>query len=402
MNKIKVPDGWKIQKLGETTEVINGRAYKLSEWEKFGIPVIRLQNLTQRGGNFYYSTLELPEKQYCQKGDLLFMWSASFGPYLWWGDKAIYHYHIWKMVPKAESVDKQFLYFYLEQKTDEWKKNTSGMAMLHLTKKGIEKTDLTIPPLPEQQKIASILTSVDDVIEKIQSQINKLQDLKEGTMNELLTRGIGHTEFKDSPVGKIPKEWEVFLLDQIATKITDGEHQTPKRSNDGFYLLSARNIQNGFISLDNVDYIPESEYKRINKRVCPRENDILISCSGSVGRCALVPKGLQFSMVRSVAIVQLIDEVCVPSFLFQAISSPFVQDQIKKMLSQQAQANLFQSHIKSIKVILPSIPEQLKIASILSSIDKTIEEKQRKLEQTKNLKKSLMQDLLTGKVRVQV
>ena len=100
MSEMVVPDGWGVKRLGETTEVINGRAYKLTEWEDSGTPVIRLQNLTQRGGVFYYSTLKLPEKQYCQNGDLLFMWSASFGPLVWWGDTAIYHYHIWKMIPK--------------------------------------------------------------------------------------------------------------------------------------------------------------------------------------------------------------------------------------------------------------------------------------------------------------
>jgi type I restriction enzyme S subunit len=146
---------------------------------------------------------------------------------------------------------------------------------------------------------------VDEVIEKTQSQINKLQDLKKGTMNELLTKGIGHTEFKDSPVGKIPKGWRVVNLEQISTKITDGEHQTPNRSSSGFYLLSARNIQNGFIALNDVDFIPEDEYQRISNRVLPKENDILISCSGSVGRCSLVPKGLQFSMVRSVVLISV-------------------------------------------------------------------------------------------------
>ena len=69
--------------LGNIVQVINGRAYKLSEWEDEGTPVIRLQNLTQRGGTFYYSNLPLPEKHYCNKGDLLFMWSASFGPHIW-------------------------------------------------------------------------------------------------------------------------------------------------------------------------------------------------------------------------------------------------------------------------------------------------------------------------------
>jgi type I restriction enzyme S subunit len=183
----KIPKGWEVKQLGETTEVINGRAYKLTEWEETGTPVIRLQNLTQRGGDFYYSTMNLPDKQYCHKGDLLFMWSASFGPYIWWGDKAIYHYHIWKMVPKKGKIDKQFLYFYLQQKTDEWKKNTSGMAMLHLTKQGIEETNVTIPPLSEQERIASILSSIDNNIEDKKRKLEQTKSLKKSLMQDLLT-----------------------------------------------------------------------------------------------------------------------------------------------------------------------------------------------------------------------
>jgi type I restriction enzyme S subunit len=80
-------DDWEEVALGDVAEIINGRAYKLSEWETSGTPVIRLQNLTQRGGDFYFSNLVLPEKQYCTKGDLLYMWSATFGPHIWWGEK---------------------------------------------------------------------------------------------------------------------------------------------------------------------------------------------------------------------------------------------------------------------------------------------------------------------------
>jgi type I restriction enzyme S subunit len=129
---------WDEMPLGDIAEVINGRAYQLSEWEESGTPVIRLQNLTQRGGNFYYSNLCLPEKQYCNKGDLLYMWSATFGPHIWWGEKAIFHYHIWKIEPK-EQIDKRFLFYLLDAKTQEWKAAGSGMAMIHLTTPAVRK-----------------------------------------------------------------------------------------------------------------------------------------------------------------------------------------------------------------------------------------------------------------------
>ena len=183
----RIPKSWEVTELKNTTEVINGRAYKLTEWEDSGIPVIRLQNLTQKGGKFYFSNLKLPEKQYCFKDDLLFMWSASFGPYLWWGDKAIYHYHIWKMVPNESRLNKMFLYIYLLKITDKWKSATSGMAMQHLTKSGIEEQKIILPSLSEQRKISKVINSIQTQIEVASYKLTNLKNLKNSLMQDLLT-----------------------------------------------------------------------------------------------------------------------------------------------------------------------------------------------------------------------
>ena len=266
----------------------------------------------------------------------------------------------------------------------------------------LRETQFLVPPLPEQKKIASILTSVDEVIETTQKQIDKLQDLKKATMNELLTKGIGHTEFKDSELGRIPKSWEVKKVEEVSTRITDGEHQTPKRSESGYFLLSARNIRDGYISTRDVDYVPQEEFEKLSKRITPSEGDVLISCSGSVGRCALVPQNFEFAMVRSVAIVKPNRSLIYPEFLKSCIESELVQDQIKQELSQSAQPNLFQANIKRLRVPFPVISEQKKIFTMFESVQNKIILHNHKLSQTQSLKKSLMQDLLTGKVRVQV
>ncbi|WP_417214866.1 restriction endonuclease subunit S [Alcanivorax sp.] len=262
--------------------------------------------------------------------------------------------------------------------------------------------EFQFPPLHEQKKIAAILSSVDDVIEKTRAQIDKLKDLKTGMMQELLTKGIGHTAFKDSPVGRIPEGWDVVKMDDVCTKITDGEHQTPKRSSEGYFLLSARNIRDGYLALDNVDYVPKEEYQRISRRVFPMPGDILVSCSGSIGRTVVVPKGIEFAMVRSVAILQPRRDLVDPAFLAIQISSTLIQSQIEKSLSQLAQANLFQAPIKALVAVIPPIKEQVQIARIVTAINEKIRIKLVQLESHGRLKKALMQDLLTGKVRVNV
>lgn len=183
----EIPNDWDVLTLDNAVDFINGRAYGIHEWETNGVPVIRLQNLTGRGGDYYYSNLSLPEKQYCNKGDLLFMWSATFGPVIWWGEKAIYHYHIWKVECKNKT-DKAFLYFTLDDMTEKLKRgSSSGGTMLHVTKGKMESTEIIFPPKNEQVSISNVLSDMDKELEALEQRLNKTQQLKQGMMQELLT-----------------------------------------------------------------------------------------------------------------------------------------------------------------------------------------------------------------------
>lgn len=182
----EIPARWEVVPQGSEATFFNGRAYKLTEWEETGTPVIRLQNLTGSGDKYYYSNLVLPEHQYVLKGDLLFMWSATFGPYIWWGDKAIYHYHIWK-IECSERLDKGFMYYSLLRLTAAMKGKTHGSTMMHLTKAGMEKNPMVLPPIEEQARIAEVLSSVDSKIELLTTRQSQFQTLKRGLMQKLLT-----------------------------------------------------------------------------------------------------------------------------------------------------------------------------------------------------------------------
>ena len=182
-----VPDGWKITRQGDAAKFINGRAYKLTEWEKEGTPVIRLQNLTGRGNEFYYSKLDLPDHQYCKSGDLLYMWSATLGPKFWKGPKAIFHYHIWKMEPLLD-FDPRFSFWTLRYLTEEAIGSSRGVAgMLHITKGMMEAFTVQIPSPEAQRKISSQLDKLEEcrrsLIAESQSQINRLQSLKSSLLD---------------------------------------------------------------------------------------------------------------------------------------------------------------------------------------------------------------------------
>ncbi|MCU9922963.1 restriction endonuclease subunit S [Aeromonas caviae] len=186
----QIPEDWEVVSLGDASQFINGRAYALHEWESSGVPVIRLQNLTGRGDEYYYSNLQLPERQYCDFGDLLFMWSATFGPVIWKGSKAIYHYHIWKIECKGGN-NKTFLFYLLGDMTERLKNNSSsGGTMLHLTKEKMESTKTISPSVEEQTAIGNVLSDMDSELNTLEQKLAKARDLKQGMMQQLLTGRI--------------------------------------------------------------------------------------------------------------------------------------------------------------------------------------------------------------------
>ncbi|GAH50198.1 unnamed protein product, partial [marine sediment metagenome] len=139
----------------------------------------------------------------------------------------------------------------------------------------------------------------------------------------------------------LPEGWEWCHIDDIAFKVTDGEHATPLRADKGFYLLSARNVTNQGINLSNVDYVGEHEYNRIRRRCDPDIDDILISCSGSVGRVCLVDKSNTYVMVRSAALIKPSLKDIYSKYVCYCLRSNLVQNQIIIKSRQMAQANLF-------------------------------------------------------------
>ena len=164
-----LPSGWTSAHLSDLTQVLNGRAYKKSELLPEGTPVLRVGNLFT-SNQWYYSDLDLDEDKYCEEGDLIYAWSASFGPFIWRGPKVIYHYHIWKLSLFSETdLRKQFLYNVLLQKTQDIKNAGHGISMVHLTKKKMEQLIVPLPPLAEQHRIVAKINELMGLIDRLEN-----------------------------------------------------------------------------------------------------------------------------------------------------------------------------------------------------------------------------------------
>lgn len=154
-------DGWVERRLEEVCELVNGRAYKKHEMLHSGkYPLLRVGNFFT-SKDWYYSDLELDSEKYCDRGDLLYAWSASFGPRIWDGGKTIFHYHIWKVLPKLGLVHKQFLFYLLQWDVEEIKRaHGTGTTMIHVSKGSMEARVLPIPPLDAQPQISAALDAL--------------------------------------------------------------------------------------------------------------------------------------------------------------------------------------------------------------------------------------------------
>ncbi|MDA8634761.1 restriction endonuclease subunit S [Rhodobacteraceae bacterium] len=240
-----------------------------------------------------------------------------------------------------------------------------------------ELYEIPIPPLPEQKKIASILTSVDEVIETTQKQIDKLQDLKKATMNELLTKGIGHTEFKDSELGRIPKSWEIYRLGEIA------------HFQRGHDITAAERIKGEF------PVVSSSGVSGYHNKPTTKAPGVVVGRKGSIGTVHFLESDF-WAHDTSLFVKN-----------FFSNNEKFVYYlccwlDLQQYGTKSGAPSLNRNDIHPIKLKIPPLFEQKEISKILSDFEKTIEKKKNKLTQTQSLKKSLMQDLLTGKVRVQV
>ena len=175
--------GWRKVALEVNATLLNGRAYKQDELLDSGkYPVLRVGNFFSNRV-WYYSDLELDDDKYCDNGDLLYAWSASFGPQIWNGGKVIYHYHIWKVLV-GEAYNRQFLCKLLEYATESLMGDTHGIAMMHLTKSGMEKTEFIVPPIERQEQFAAFVEQADKSKVAVQKALDEAQLLFDSLMQK--------------------------------------------------------------------------------------------------------------------------------------------------------------------------------------------------------------------------
>ncbi len=210
-----LPEGWATARLSDLVRVLNGRAYKKTELLDSGTPVLRVGNLFT-SKKWYYSNLELGDDKYCDAGDLIYAWSASFGPFIWQGPRVIYHYHIWKLpFFSGTDIDKQFLYLFLQQKTREIKDAGHGISMVHMTKEKMEQLVIPFPPLAEQHRIVARVDELMTLCDRLEA----ARKQRETTRDRLTASSLARLNQPD-PDGETFKADAARILQALAPLTT--------------------------------------------------------------------------------------------------------------------------------------------------------------------------------------
>jgi type I restriction enzyme S subunit len=391
----KIPKNWRIVKLNELIDIHDSKRIPLSEMERIN----RKGVYPYCGANGVLDYID----DYIFEGEFILF--AEDGGYYGKFENSCYlmngkfwvnnHAHILK-AKKNKSINQFLLYMlnFLDLLS-----YVVGSTRVKLNQEYLKQIKVFYPPLPEQQKIAEIVGTVDKAVDMVDQAIEKTERLKKGLMQELLTKGIGHKEFKDSETGKIPKQWEIVEIKDIGKVFTG---KTPSTSESIYWNGNVPFItpedMTGRKYVDNTNrYVTEEGVSQIGKLL--PENTVLVVCIGStVGKVALARKECVSN--QQINAILCNDEV-INDFIYYSVS--FRSSILRKYSGVAAVPIIKKSLFETFKISLPKeIEEQQKIAEILSTVDKKIDMEKKRKEKLERIKKGLMQDLLTGRRRVKV
>ena len=411
----RVPEGWKLLQLGDVANISSGGTPSRSNPANYigEIPWVKSGEVNQRKVSFTEEkiseqALKSSSAKWVKSGSVLVaMYGATAGKVAKLLIDATINQAIAAVCSYKEEAANDFLFHAMEFNAARLLNTVQGSGQPNLSGQLVKELKVPIPPLPEQKKIASILTSVDEVIENTQKQIDKLQDLKKATMNELLTKGIGHTEFKDGELGRIPKSWKIVTIDSVTSSIKSGLSRRLSSQDIGIPVINSGNIVSRGLDTKELKYWYLDDPQGANiENYLLQDGDILLNFINSV------------SQIGKSCIYKSIGRDCIyTTNLFcirvgKKISSSFLhslmrQEKFRKEISLITkpavnQASFTKEDLSNLIILLPTLEEQNLIMKSLDAIDENIINHHHKLETFQSIKKSLMQELLTGKVRVQI
>jgi len=402
----KIPKDWKIVELKEVTERITDnmtkekiKASPKKEYVLYSIPAYHAQQKPE----LIKSEKIGSTKFFVKFGDVLFGRINPKVPKVWLveHDFALASTEFIVLRPNKNKTVSRFVYYLLQ--TNRMFKLSIAMgkgavpSRLRTDIRSFMRIKIPLPSLSEQKKVAEVLSCVDLAIEKVDKAIARAERLKKGLMQHLLTKGIGHKEFKQTPIGKIPKDWEIVKVKELGEVVTG---TTPSTSVKEYWNGKCPFVTPADFTENKYVYRTERTVteKGVKKgRLIPKDSVLVVCIGSTLGKVAMAHRECITNQQINAIIC---NNKANPHYVYYIMD--LKKDELRSWAGITAKPIVKKSLFENFMIPLPYLSEQQKIAEILSSIDKILQLKREKKEKLVRMKRRLMDLLLTGRVRVSV
>lgn len=394
-----IPEEWDIKQLSDISEVIMGQSPDSDTYNDDGDGIPFFQGKTEFG------RISPIVRKWCTKPtkiakplDILISVRAPVGEVNINIDEACIGRGLAAI--RERNSNYKFIFYYIQSIKEKLNSSAQGSTFTAINSGDLKQLKAIVPPLKEQQKIAEILSTVDSQIDDTDKLIEKTKELKKGLMQRLLTKGIGHRSFKMTEIGEIPVEWEI--RNNFINIFSGFGFKLNEYVDDGIPLVRINNVTHGKILNEDWRYLPNS-YRDIYKEYMLKKGDILLALNRPItrGKLKICVLNMESSILyQRVGKLVMDESLYYPIFFYYYIQSSIFMKKLEAGLVGSDQPYIKNSEFKEMKFAIPSIEEQKQIAKILMSVDIQIEKYENKKGKLEELKKGLMQQLLTGKIRV--
>jgi type I restriction enzyme S subunit len=301
-----------------------------------------------------------------------------------------------------EDVDTEFLFYQLLKNEEKFRSLKQTGTQGNLNTSLVGETYISLPPFKEQRAIVGVLSLIDSAIELTDQVIVKTEQLKRGLMQQLLTHGIGHTEYKNTSIGLLPEEWSVVPCSEVCREITVGIVVTPAKYyvRSGVPCLRSFNVKENEIEPRDLVYISK-ESNEFHKKSIIHSGEIVAVRTGKTGVASVVPQSFDGANCVDLIIMRPNGTV-EANFLSWFLNSNVVKTQVRAGETGSVQKHFNIEMVKKLAIALPSIPEQKRISAILSTLNEKLKIEQKEKAQLEKIKSGIMDLLLSGNVRIKV
>lgn len=416
---------WKYSDIGMGLKLTCGFPFASQYFSSdHGFPLIRIRDILQSKIETYYDGI-IPPGYLIRKDDILIGMDGDFHVVKWKNEDALLNQRVLKVdVQNNTQLSLDFVYFWLQPYVKKINDLTAATTVKHLSTKDIFKAKGYLPSRKVQQKIATILTSIDTAIEKTEALIEKYQQIKSGLMHDLFTRGVlpnGQLRptreqapelYQETKIGWIPREWgDPILLEDLLADVSNNLRSGPF----GSALLKSELVEDGipFLGIDNIHverfesnfkrYVTKKKFLELSK-YSVRPRDVAITIMGTVGRCCVIPENIDRALSSKHLWVMTFDlEKVIPELIcWQLNYSSWAKTWFRRETQGGIMDAIQSKTLRRLKLPVPSIDEQYLIFERFNKMNVKLTAEESNLAKLKLQKLGLMQDLLTGKVPVTV